>query len=381
MLGFSKNCFSAKSTYPVRDSLIILDSLVNHYKISNNPLSIKYATQFLVIARQLNSSEKIVDAYLLLGIAYFQNQKDSSFYYYSEAAKIAEETNLEKQKIIILYNLAAHHNLSYDYKNAVTLLDSSIRLAQLTNDFQGISNGNNMLGLIKFNIHDFESAETHFSSALKVAKEHGLFEQVGVAMGNLARLEFEPDTIKSISMQLEALTYLRKVRGTEEEMANILINIGNRYLNPDSALRYYRAALSIAENAQLPVRTIGAYNNMAYSYLEKGNLSEAESCVRDHAIPIAEKYELSDWLSSLYDTFSDVCEAQGDLKKALVMQKKALRERKIDYKKKAAEQVQLLAAVLDLKNKELTIQNEEKKLLIQRNQLQKTELWLAARIQ
>ena len=59
------------------------------------------------------------------------------------------------------------------------------------------------------------------------------------------------------------------------------------------------------------------------------------------------------------------------------MQKKALKERRADYKKKAAEQVQLLAAVLDLKNKELTIQNEEKKLLLQTNKLQQTELWLA----
>ncbi|MCX6278378.1 MAG: ATP-binding protein, partial [Bacteroidetes bacterium] len=65
------------------------------------------------------------------------------------------------------------------------------------------------------------------------------------------------------------------------------------------------------------------------------------------------------------------------LKKARAMQKKALKERVKDYKQKAAEQVRLLAAQFDLQNKELTIKNEEKKILVQQNQLQKTELWLA----
>jgi signal transduction histidine kinase len=200
---------------------------------------------------------------------------------------------------------------------------------------------------------------------------------MGVAMGNLARLEFEPDTMKSNAMSLEALNYLRKVRGTEEEMATILINIGYGFKNPDSALYYYSSALALAENAQLPLIIIGAYNNMAYSYMDKGEYSKAESCVRDFAIPIAEKYDYTDWLSSLYDTYSDVCVGQGDIKMALSMQKKALKFRVADYRKKASDRVQLLAAVLDLKNKELIIQNEEKKILIQKNQLQNMELWLA----
>jgi two-component system, NarL family, sensor kinase len=72
-----------------------------------------------------------------------------------------------------------------------------------------------------------------------------------------------------------------------------------------------------------------------------------------------------------------VCIARGDYKKALEMQRKAFKEREKDYTQKASEQVILQAALLDLKDKELTIQNEQKELLIQRNRLQKTELWLA----
>ena len=375
--SLAKDKLPKHSNYSVRDSLTIFDSLVKFNKINNNALAVKYATQALAVAQHSNTAEYLFHANQLLGIAYFQNKMDSSFYYYNVAAKIAEDSKSAKQKVIILYNMAALYNVAYNYKMAITFLDSSIRLAQLTKDYQGISNGYNMIGLIKVNTHDYESARQHFTSALKVAQEHFLYEQMGVALGNLARAWFEPDTVKSISMQRDALNYLRKVRGTEEEMALILINIGNRCANPDTALVYYKSALSLSENAQLPTIMIGAYNNMAYSYLDKKNYTKAEECVRDLAIPIALKNQLGDWLSSLYDTYADVCVARGDLKKAVAMQKNALNERVADYKQKAAEQVRLLAAQLDLQNKELIIKNEESKILLQRNQLQKTELGFA----
>ena len=54
-----------------------------------------------------------------------------------------------------------------------------------------------------------------------------------------------------------------------------------------------------------------------------------------------------------------------------------MKERTRDYTQKASEHLRLLVALLDLKNKELTIQNEAKELLIQRNRLQSAELWLS----
>jgi len=359
------------------DSLRMLDSLVNVTKISNNLLSIKYANRALALANTTKSASAMALAYKLLGIAYFPSEKDSSYLFFTTALKIADEAHILDQKIPVIYNLAMIYSAAYNYKEAITLLDSSIMLAKSVNDNPGISRAYMALGTINVNIHDFESARKMFESALEVATKDSLYQLMGVALGNLAKVEFENDTKKSISVQREALNYLKKVKGTEEEMAYILINMGNRYTNPDSALFYYKSALNLAVNANLPTIQFGAYNNMAYSYLDKGNISMAESCLRDHAIPVAIRDDDHDWLSSLYDTYADVCVAQKDYKKALEMQKKALKERVRDNKQKASDQLRLLAALLDLKNKELTIQNEEKELLLQRNRLQRTELWLA----
>jgi signal transduction histidine kinase len=357
------------------DSLKVLDSLVNVSKVSNNELAVIYARRALAMARLIDSKEAIAKAYGLLGMAHMQHQKDSSYYFFNLALKIADESQLKDHKVIITYNLAALYNLSYDYKTAIQLLDTSIQIARLVKDYSGISHGYNMLGSINLNTNDVEKARQMFDSAFYIAERHMLYKDMGVAMGNIAR--FESDVAHSISLQREALNYLRQIRGAEEEMANIYINMGNRFTNPDSALYHYKKALDLAVNAKLPKILMGAYNNMAYSYLDKGDVVLAENCLRDHAIPIALRDGDNDWLSSLYDTYADVFVQKGDYRNALLYQKKASHERDIDNKKKASEQVRLLSALLDIKNKELIIQNEERELLIQRNRLQKTELWLA----
>ncbi len=365
------------TVYSVADSVRILDSLVNMKKVADNNESIRLARMAFRIAKRHENPEFMVAACKMMGIAYFQHQKDSSYFYYNRALKLAQEAGLEEPLIIILYNLAWLHVVSNYYTRAVSLLDSSIRLARVYNDFKGLSNATNMLGMIKINTHEYESAKQHFMAALEIAREHNFYDLMGVALGNLARSQFEPDPEKSMALQRQALQYLKMARGMEEEMANILINIGNRFTIPDSAISYYRAAIEIGESASLPIIIMGAYNNMAYSYLDKGDIAGAESCVRDHAIPMALNGEYHDWLSSLYDTYADVYEAKGDLKNALAIQKKALKERVADYRQKATDQVRLISAQLDLQNMELAVQNEEKKVLMQRNQLQKTELGLA----
>ncbi|MDP1622570.1 MAG: hypothetical protein Q8M08_09570 [Bacteroidales bacterium] len=362
----------------ISDTLRALGLLVERNKISNNPLAIKYARSALSFARKSDSVSDLVNAYRWMGKAYLQNQKDSSYYYYNLALQIANSNNLVSLKIHIFFNLATLYSAAYNYKTSISLLDSSITLAKSVKDHVGITNAYMALGTIKYNIHDFESSRLMFESALEVARGNNLYKQMGVALGNLARKPFEKDVRRSTSMQKEALSYLNNVSGAEEEMAYIFINMGNNLnAKPDSALFYYKAALKLALNANLPKVLFGAYNGMAYSYLDKNDLQRAESCLKDQAIPVALEKKDNDWLSSLYDTYADVCIAKGDYKRAWEYQRKAMKARELDNMQKGADQVRLLAALLELKNKELIIQNEEKLLLVQQNRIQQTELWLA----
>jgi signal transduction histidine kinase len=359
------------------DTLKTLGFLVEKNKISNSAEAIKYARIALVIASQTESKNDLVDAYKWIGKAYWQNQKDSSYYYFNKALTIATNYNLINQKVHLFYNIANFSTAAFNYKDAMSLLDSSIRLAELVKDPEGIANAYIAIGHMQYISHDYDNARKSYSSALNVAKKETLYKQTAVAISNLARQPFENDKKKMIAMQKDALANLSRTQGTEEEKAYIYINIGSLYSIPDSALFYYKLALDLGLNSNLPKVLFGAYNNMAYSYLDKRDIAAAEACLKNNAIPLALEQKDNDWLASLYDTYADVCVTKGDYKSAYNLQTKSIKARKIDTQQKAAEQIRLLAALLDLKSKELIIQNEEKELLLKNNKLKQVELWLA----
>jgi two-component system NarL family sensor kinase len=156
--------------------------------------------------------------------------------------------------------------------------------------------------------------------------------------------------------------------------------MGFRSTNPDSALFYFGEALNLTRNKNMSEVEIGAYNNMVYSYLEKGNIKGAEECLVDHAIPLAQREKNDDWMSTLYDSYAEVLVRKGDFKDAAKWQKMALDKRQLADKTQASEQVRLLSVLLDLKSKELTIHDNQKEILMQQNRLQKTRVGLTITI-
>jgi two-component system, NarL family, sensor kinase len=356
----------------LKDSLLILDTLVKMHKVSNSYLAVHWAKRALVIANLINTPEAEAHALTLLGIGYSLNHKDSSFFYFNAALDIAEAENLANQRVHILYSLAMISKDANDYKTSLRLLDSTVRMAESIKNYEVASNAYVAIGNIRYGMNDYESARNMYESAFKVAAIDSLYFQMGVANANLAKKVFEKNNVLAIVILKKALGYLRKInngKGAEDEIANILINIGNKNTNPDSALFYYKSALNLAVNVNLPKIIMGAYNSMAYRYLKKGNTLKAESCLKDFAIPVGIKNKDNDWLSSLHDTYADVAIAQGDYKKAFEMQKNALSYRIADNNEKASDQIRLLASVLDLKNKELIIQTGK-------TRLQRVKFWL-----
>jgi two-component system NarL family sensor kinase len=232
----------------------------------------------------------------------------------------------------------------------------------------------NMQGNIENNLKNRDEAHKMFDSAYQIAVRHSIPKQIGLSLGNLAL--FETDPVKVLKLQREAIRYLEKAKGNEEGLATIYINIGNHTKNPDTALYYFRKALKLTLNTNLSRIVFGAYNNMVYSYLDKGDVKGAEECLVDHAIPLAEKEKNFDWMATLYDTYADVLTQKGEYDVAAKFQKKAYNSRSMADKEQASEQVRLLGALLDLNNKEITIQGNQRELLLQQNRLQKTRLGL-----
>ena len=358
----------------LRDSIRTLDSLVTVYKIRNPRLAKNHAYDALSLAIKSNDPLLLARAYRLVGYSMINTNEDSSFIYYNRGLQIADSFDLVDEKSHLYYNVAVVYQEAQDYQTALSFFDSARRMFAKNGDFANLSSAYCAIANIKHDLFDFTGARQAYDTALSIAVDNGFSKQKGVALANLIKYVENNDTV--IRMQKEAINCLEKSSGNEEEIATVLMNIGNYFTNPDSALDYYLEAITLGETYFLNEVMIGVYNNMAYSFLEKGDVVQAEGCLKDHAIPLAQADSNFDWLSTLYDSYADVFVAKGKFKDAFLYERKAL-EAKAEFDiRRAAGQVRLLAALLDLKNKELMIQAKSKQVLAEENRSKQILLWL-----
>jgi len=362
----------------LKDSIRQLDSLVQLTMLKDTRICIEYAQRATSCASKLKSTEELIHAYSLMGQAFYKKNNDSSFIYFNRGLKLADSAKIYTLKPFLLFYCARLYRIAKFTNKAMNFLDSSIQLAYLQKDYTTMTWALNDLGIIYIDNNNHDYGIKMFDSANKIAMRYSISKQIGLSLGNLAR--FEKDPVKSLKLNKEAIRYLLKSRRPEEAIATIYINIGNHATSPDTALYFFKEALSILRKVNLQNVEMGLYNAMANSYLDKGDLKGAEECLVDHAIPIAEKLKNDDWFSTLSDTYAEVLGKKGDYKAAAKWQKTALEKRVSANKAQASEQVRLLSVMLDLKSKELTIQDNQKEILVQQNRLQKTRLGLTITI-
>jgi len=342
------------------DSVSRLNALADRHKVNDNRLAIRYAGDAVKLSKQIGDAASIVKSMKMLGLVYSYYHKDSSYVIYNRALKYAREYRVTREIPQVLYNIANLHYTAYAYTTAISLIDTCIRLARPKRDYEVISNAYNLLGNIYHTTGDTKASLRMYDSSYIVASLHNLTKQMGVAIGNMAK--FEQNTDSLICKLQQGILLLMKTGGNEEEIASMYNNIAVHHSNPDSVLAYSAKILFYCKGDNLQLVEMGAYNNMAYALLDKGDITGAERALTEHAIPIAEKINDLDWLSNLYDTYADVAIAKKEHKLAFDLERKAYQTRLRAFNNLASEQVRLLAAILDLKSKDEAIRETGEEL-------------------
>ncbi len=295
--------------------------------------------------------------YLLVGNSCYLNNPDTAYRYYKLALQSAIIAGYDSIRPRILYNLAMLYEIAYNYKDAVNLLDSAHKMANKLKDPVTVSNCLNSIGNIEAVLENTERAITLYIQALKVAEENNLPVQTGVALGSLARVEKNP--IRRQEMQVRALKILKNQPGTMEQTGYLLINIGDDLNHPDSAISYYNEAIDIGNRGHLAEIEIAALNNMAYSYAEKSDYSQALGLITTRAIPLALQEGKTAWLSTLYDSYADLLNQVGRSGEAYLFQKKALEASTRAIGEQAANQLRLLNTLIQTRSKEIRILEQD----------------------
>jgi two-component system, NarL family, sensor kinase len=329
-------------------------------------------------ALQSRSMHQIIRALMLTGDAYKKNNIDSAYKTYAFALKLSDRFGLEKFRPQLFSELAMLHCRGFNFAPAVALFDSSEKAALRLGDFAVVSNVLNMMGTLQLDLWSAREAKILFDSAYAIAMKHDLYLQAGVALANIA--SFINDQDSNVTTLKKAVSLMTKDGKIKPEAGYIYINIGSGMTNPDSAIFYYEKALSIGNEVSVPEITMGAYNNLAYSYLDKNDPGKASEFLKNKAIPVAVADSNYDWLSTLYDTWSDVAAANHDVHKALRLAKESRKALETAEKRKSSNQVRLLIMLLEVKNKDLLLSASQLKVTSQEDSIRNLKFLILAMV-
>ncbi len=335
------------------DSIHRFDSIVNAAKISDPEFARSVAGKALRLISYGGDQKFNPSIYLIAGIAFQLKNPDSAYRYYQLALQSAVSAENDTIRPRILYNVAMLFKNAYNYQDAIKMLDSAQRLAERMNDHITMSNCFNSIGNIEADLNNEEQAIIMFNNSLKIAQDHNLPLQTGVAMVSLAR--FEKNRFKATQMRLQALKIFRERHDATEQTGYLLANIGDDCSDPDSAIAYYEQSYEIGIKGDIVGLELGSLNNMAYRYADKNNYPKALKLLIEMAIPLATKEGAEDWLSTLYDSYADISHLAGNTETAYSYQKKALEAATNADRDHANNQVRLLNALLQAKSREIKI--------------------------
>jgi signal transduction histidine kinase len=289
-----------------------------------------------------------------------KTNEDSCFYYFEKVLDLTDKIEKDTLRPYILFKIAMLHYRAFNYNEAIKLSDSAMNTARRSGNFVIVANCLNELGTLESDLNNPDEARSYFNKALQIASQNHLGLQTGVALGNIANLETNPDS--AISYMEHAISILKNVKGAGLEYSTILANLANSMPYGDHTISLFSEAIEVAEKGNYTEVLMGAYNNLACTYLDHNQAGKAEECLRDHAIPVALKSSNTDWLSTLYETFAEVFEKKGDFRQAYDYQKQAMKSRTEALVQQSAAQNRLLNALLRARNREIEIRTKHDEL-------------------
>jgi len=301
--------------------------------------------------------------------------EDSSLYYYEKALAISSASSTDTIGPYVLFGIARLNYRAFNYKVALELFDSAMTEANRHKKYKVVSNCLNELGAIESDLNNSEQSRIYFNKALQIAEQHQLDVQKGVILANMARFETNPDSALKILKQ--AISILINTREADMEYCSVLMNMATRIPDNKKAIKLYYEVINIAEKAKYSETVIAAYNNLACTYLDCNQIREAEVCLRDHAIPEAKKSKNTDWLSTVFESYSEVFEKRKDFQLAYLYEKLSLKTRIEASQKQAATQNRLLNALLRAKNREIDIKEKAEEIKTKHDQLNRMYVWLS----
>lgn len=238
--------------YPT-DSVGLLSVVYQELSLSSNysrhrDSSVSWAKKSLQIADQIQDQKRMMDAYDVLGSAYYNKSKyDSAITAYFNALKLASDLGLENG--VLYENIGRIYEIKGDDSLALQYNLKSLKLARQESDTSAISAILRSIGILYVNLGDLERSIKIMDESISIARQYNDIFNIAVSTLNQGINYQDYDWAKSIPyLEESAMTFdsINDLNGAVYALSNLGLShafLGNR----SRAELYLDSARSMAE--------------------------------------------------------------------------------------------------------------------------------------
>ena len=205
---------------------------------------------------------------------------DSALKYTDQALSMAKQTNNRKGKVDALIQKGRILVQLLDYNQALESFESAIKLADQDNMLNEIAIANGVIGIIYAELGDFDNSAKYNFKALELFEKVGNKQEIGVTLGNIAAdMSSQKNYKKALDYMNEAIAIAREIND-KPGIAQQYNNIAGVYY---TSFNDYRKALDYFKKAYLVNKQLGDKLQLGMNMLNMGycffRLNEKDSAL------------------------------------------------------------------------------------------------------
>lgn len=402
-----------------KDSILAntYSELAWQYRTVNRDKAIGYGRKAISLSRKLGYMKGLAQSYNDMGILYFDKEEyDSSVVLYREALKIRERLGDVSGRAKLYNKIGIVYQKRGDYSKALEAQQQALDLFEQTGDNTGISWSLNNIGILHQNLGWQEDALKYHKRSVAIKEK--LNDRAGLAQSyaNMANIYKVLLKYEEAEEYYDKALEMARVLENREYISNVQNNLGELYSRKKDytkAIAAMQESYSIREEMGDTKGMVSCLNNIASLYIDIKQTDTAEKLLAQAEQLGLEGVNTKPELMSVYQTYTKLFEAKGDVHNSLERYKryvnvkdsiytgemqgrfaemeaefqslekdKQIQHQQLELKQKlytlSLQQLRLSQADLELAGNELEIKKQREKILDQQLETAKKEHALQA---
>jgi PAS domain S-box-containing protein len=255
-----------------------------------------------------------------------ETRPGKSFEYVRRSLQLAKESGAPGDMVAGLNYMGNWHLLSSDYQGAIKYYLEALNFEDRTPDKRKIANVLTNIGIVYWNMEDFDTALQYHTRALDMRNSVGYSKmEMGMTLNNLGLVAADKgDKRKGLEYYRRALK-LYEDAGYKRGVAAALNNIAEAYSalrDYPRALKYYADSVPVYKEIGLQWGIANTAQNVGKVYTLMGQYEEAQASI-DSSLEMAKRIGAKDVIHKSYSVLSMLCKERGEFLKALEYSQKA----------------------------------------------------------